>query len=105
MVEVMSDMTINIVRDFSRTPAGRYISDGPYSGERFREHFLIPALRSHRRITLELDGTRGMGSSFLEEAFGGLIRRGFSAADLVRRMILRTADPSLIAEIHGYWHP
>jgi hypothetical protein len=94
---------INIVQDFSRAPAGRVISDGPNSGERFREQVLIPALALHDVITVELDGTRGMGSSFLEEAFGGLVRRGFAPSELLRRIQFVTSDPSLIAEIQGYW--
>lgn len=97
------DVMINIAKDFSRAPAGRYISDGPNSGERFRDQYLIPALRRGESLILELDGTRGYGSSFLEEAFGGLVRAGFAAVELVRRVRFKTADPSLETEIKGYW--
>ena len=98
----MADKMISIARDFSRSPAGRHISDGPYSGERFREEFLVPALMHDSNIVLELDGTRGMGSSFLEEAFGGLVRRGFDPSLLRRRLRFQTQDPSLVSEITGY---
>ena len=43
----MEKKIINIRRDFSRYPAGRYIGDGPYNGQRFREDFLIPALKDN----------------------------------------------------------
>ncbi|WP_405052802.1 STAS-like domain-containing protein [Sphingomonas sp. SORGH_AS_0438] len=94
---------INIAKDFSRAPAGRFISDGPNSGTRFRDQFLVPALRSgDGSITIELDGVRAYGSSFLDEAFGGLIRIGFATTDVMRRLIFRSSDPSLVAEIKGY---
>lgn len=99
----MGDTMINIARDFSRAPAGRFISDGPNSGERFRDQFLVPALRAGKNLILELDGTRGYGSSFLEEAFGGLRRAGFAARELLARISFKTNDPSLVSEIKSYW--
>lgn len=99
----MGEKVINVAKDFSRAPAGRYISDGPNSGERFRNQILVPALNGGGMVTLELDGTRGYGSSFLEEAFGGLIRLGFKSADLLRLIVFKTSDPSLVSEIKSYW--
>ena len=98
----MTEAMISIARDFSRSPAGRHISDGPYSGERFRDQILVPALGQNTTVLVELDGTRGMGSSFLEEAFGGLLRKGFRESELKRKLKLITRDPSLISEIQGY---
>jgi hypothetical protein len=99
----MERKMISIAKDFSRSPAGRFISDGPNSGERFRRDFLIPGLEKDQYLTIELDGTRGMGSSFLEEAFGGLIRLGYDAKFLEDHIRLVTVDPSLDTEIKGYW--
>jgi hypothetical protein len=74
---------INIGKDFSETPLGRYPSDGPFSGERFREEFLRPALTQCPEVTVKIDDAEGYGSSFLDEAFGGLVRKGyFSAVEL-----------------------
>jgi len=89
--------TINIASDFSRTPGGRYISDGPFSGELFRERLLVPALRgalsSKGKVVVVLDGTRGYLSSFLEESFGGLVREhGFTKHQLDRILELRAID-------------
>ncbi|NOT84917.1 MAG: STAS-like domain-containing protein [Methylococcaceae bacterium] len=70
----MNSKTIFIAKDYSETPAGRYLSDGSYSGARFREEFLYPALQEYDQVEVNLDETLGYGSSFLEEAFGGLIR-------------------------------
>ena len=99
----MDEGMISIATDFSRSPAGRFISDGPNSGERFRRDFLVPGLQRHERLLIDLDGTRGIGSSFLEEAFGGLVRLGFSASDLMRKLAFKSRDPSLETEIRSYW--
>ncbi|MBO6918785.1 MAG: STAS-like domain-containing protein [Rhizobiaceae bacterium] len=69
---------IKIALEFSRYPGGRYRSRGKYSGEEFRDDVLIPALEGDEELCVILDGTAGYGSSFLEEAFGGLIRAGIN---------------------------
>jgi len=80
--------TIDIVRDFARYPAGRYRIDGPASGQRFREELLTPALRKGSTEVV-LDEVLGLPSSFLEEAFGGLIRDdGFSYDEVSKRLTL-----------------
>lgn len=93
---------INIANDFSVFPGGRYPSDGKYSGEEFRESILIPALKSEDSLIVELDGTRGYGSSFLEEAFGGLVRSGYAANYLRSCIEFRSSRPGLIDEILSY---
>lgn len=99
----MGIKVINIERDFSRYPAGRYEGDGPYSGQAFRDKFLVPVLtKKSEKVLIELDGARGYGSSFLEEAFGGLVRAGFSADDVFNLIELKSEDNSLIEEIKGY---
>jgi STAS-like domain of unknown function (DUF4325) len=65
--------TINVARDFSPLPGNRYKAFGPYSGEEFRESLLIPHLQNNELVVVELDGARGYGSNFLDEAFGGAI--------------------------------
>jgi hypothetical protein len=67
--------TINIATDFSDVPGGRFTTDGPFNGEDFRDKLLAPALRIHGGAIVIFDGTEGFGSSFLEEAFGGLVRK------------------------------
>jgi hypothetical protein len=93
---------ISIAKDFSRYPAGREKDDGDWNGERFRNDFLVPSIEKKEKITVLLDGTRGYGSSFLEEAFGGLVRLGFDK-QLVQKLIeLESKDQSLIEEIEEY---
>jgi len=94
---------IDIASVFTRFPAGRFREDGPFSGERFRDDLLIPALEQHDRVTVNLDGTMGYGSSFLEEVFGGLLRKPvYAIQDLNARIELKSKDRSLINEIREY---
>ncbi|HEY5036126.1 MAG TPA: STAS-like domain-containing protein [Chthoniobacterales bacterium] len=84
---------IRIASAFSEVPLGRYPSDGEFSGERFREEFLKPALEEGG-VIVQIDGTEGYGSSFLEEAFGGLVRKGYyTPVQLHERLEIETADP------------
>jgi len=98
----MSQQVINVAKDFSRYPAGRFKTDGPYSGEGFRNQYLVPILKSNSKAKINLDGTRGYGSSFLEEAFGGLVRDGYSAENINTTFELCSSDKSLIKEVRDY---
>ena len=66
------EKTISIANNFNKFPAGRYLTDGPYSGEQFRTEYLVPLLNNKEISTLKvsLDGLGGVGSSFWDEAFG-----------------------------------
>lgn len=67
---------IKVTEDFSKSPFGRYHpTDGPNSGERFRDEFLAPALMAGEPVTVDLSGYNRYGPSFIDEAFGGLIRK------------------------------
>lgn len=99
----MMTKTIRLAADFNPFPFGRYPSHGEWSGQRFREEWLVPALRSEQTVEVDLDGARGLSPSFLEEAFGGLVRVGFAAKDLLDRLHIKSdRDPSFIDTIQGY---
>jgi hypothetical protein len=95
--------TVLVAQQFSRHPAGRTSRDGPFSGQRFREQFLEPSLRRREKVVVEFEGVRGAGSSFLEEAFGGLIRDGFPK-DLVLQLVEvhHRSNPTVSAEVRQY---
>ncbi len=85
------NVTIDVARDFGRFPAGRFRTDGRYSGERFRKELLVPALKKMGTVTVEMDGAAGYGPSFIEEAFGGLVRKeGFDKEALNYRLRIVT---------------
>jgi len=66
----MSHQIIRL-KDWTRLPAGRSRGDGPYSGEAFRDDVLVPALRKHDSVTLDLNDIYGLAASWTEEVFGG----------------------------------
>jgi len=89
---------LNVGVDFDKDPSGRYYTDGPASGERFREEFLKPKLGSLSRdekLEIIIDGeVEGYGSSFLVEGFAGLVKHGYFSKDFLRnRMIIKFSDP------------
>lgn len=89
----MSTM-INIAEEFSRYPGGRYVGDGDGNGTTFRTKFLVPVLKRGGEAIIVLDGAAGYPSSFLEEAFGGLVRcEGFTADQVLRAFKFRATQP------------
>ena len=100
----MSSHTIRFVQDFSPNPFGRYLdTDGTRSAEAFRTKHLVPALNAHRHVVVDLSGYNYYGSTFLEEAFGGLIREGFAPADLKDRLkVVHEQLPSIEEEATEY---
>ncbi|WP_321837861.1 STAS-like domain-containing protein [Pseudomonas kulmbachensis] len=94
------------VKDFSEFPGPRREVVGPNSGEKFRETVLLPTINSNpdALIVINLDGTAGYGSSFLEESFGGLIRHGIPLKRVqeICDNIISLEDDSLIEEIRDY---
>lgn len=93
---------IKIAKEYSDTPAGRYRWEGPFSGEKFREELLLPALRSNDKVEVDLDGVFAFGSSFLEESFGGLIRSGMSLHELRERLRIKSSINVYSTRIWSY---
>jgi len=93
-------MLISVARDYTRHPGPRYESQGQFSGERFRA-VLVEALKKVQRLIVDLDGTSGFGSSFLDEAFGGLIRKeGMTRDEVRKRVVIKSEmDETYAAEV------
>lgn len=83
---------INIVNDFSKSPYRRkreevLPGEEDSTGQRFREELLTPALRENDHVNVILTGYNRYARSFLDEAFGGLIREdGFTYAELKNKL-------------------
>ena len=102
--ELLKSFHINIAQDYSETPGARYISDGPFSGEEFRDKLLEPrylnCLPLGIKLIIDFDGAYGYPITFLEEAFGGLVRKGYSGIDLLNNTIfVSNEEPKIIEDI------
>lgn len=97
---------ISIANDYTRTPGSRYIYEGPFSGEDFREQLLYPkyleAIQGGDGMEVDLDGCYGYATSFLEEAFGGLVRKTKKKGLLDFIKVKSEDDVTLIALIQKY---
>lgn len=94
------------VRDFTTTPGARYRTDGPFSGQEFREDYLVPALKDAldkgAMLEVNLDHAVGFGTSFLEEAFGGL-QRAFPDIDVVHHLrVICRDEPEVEDDVRRY---
>lgn len=104
---------ISIAEDFSKFPSGRYKSDGPYSGEKFREDILYPALVIHSSEVIVVDtrNVKGMPLSFVDESFIKLIDKSiitvqefFSIFSFVPKLDNDDARNKIIQAVLDYWH-
>lgn len=87
----MEKITISIAKDFSKTPGARYRTDGANSGQEFREVFLEKYFSENYDdtiIEIDLDGVDGYASSFLEETFGGLVRK-YGRKTVLKKIIIQ----------------
>ena len=92
----METKVITVAKDFSPYPMGRLRKHGEFSGEAFREDVLVPALKKYNNIVVNFDGVAGVPSSFLEEAFGGLIRLGhISFTEFEKRVHVKVSEKNL----------
>ena len=93
----MMSKTIQIATEFTKFPGPRYKINGDFSGEVFREEVLrialSDAIKNNVTLTVVLDDVAGYGSSFLEEAFGGLLRHGFTKEQLDNHLKIDARTP------------
>lgn len=98
-------ITINIAKDYTILPGGRFAKEGPNSGEDFRQKILEPkfleAKEKGEELTVILDGGYGYATSFIEEAFGGLARK-IKDKDLLKIKIISDEEPALVEKVHIY---
>lgn len=107
-MKAANKIILEVKTDFSATPGPRYIVEGDFSGELFRREVLVfkinKAIQDNLKLLVDLDGTAGYGTSFLEEAFGGLIRDDNISYDAITSAIEFKSDEEeyLIEDIQEY---
>lgn len=91
------------IKDFTKFPGPRYAELGAYSGEEFRDTILYPAFITEDSISVNFDGVFGYGSSFLEESFGGLVRKGVPINKMLDlKNNLQGSNSSILEEVRAY---
>jgi len=99
---IVSPIILNIGKEFSNLPSGRFYSDKTgSSGEQFREELLrvkLSALRQNEKLLVILDdNVEGYGSSFLVEAFAGIVKYGYmTSEELLSKIDLKANDDDFI---------
>lgn len=97
---------ISISKDYTCTPGPRNPDEGKYSGEDFLDVVLEPSWQFSRlkktHLHVDLDGTEGYATSFLEAAFGGLARKYGIQVVLDSIQYKSEEEPYLIDEIKSY---
>ena len=103
----MDTITI-FVKNFSIVPGSRELDEGKkaHSGEEFRNVYLEPefkkVLNNDSKLIVNLDGTIGYGTSWLEEVFGGLARTYGSEIVKKKLLFISEEEPYLIDDINEY---
>lgn len=99
-----AEKIIDVASVFSDMPYGRSAVDNKkFNGERFRKEFLLKELSEYDVVVVDLTGTMGSGSSFLDEVFGGLIKyEGFTQDEVRRRVKYKSNYKSIINNIERY---
>lgn len=101
----MSNNTI-LLSDFTSFPGFRDETQSKgSSGEKFRDEFLIPALKRHGKIVVDLDTNvkKAILPSFLEEAFAGLSRiKQWDVNDFNKHIEIKTKDSEYVSDIEHY---
>lgn len=89
---------IDVASEFSMFPFGRKTPrDGDFTGEVFRDTLLkkyLIASTDEDKIVVDFTGVIvGIGSSFLSEAFGGSVEKGYiSKQDFLKRLVITSHD-------------
>ena len=88
--------TLTVAKDYSQYPGGRYLEDGVGNATDFREKHLVPMLEKNKPFLIDLNGVVAYPVSFIDEAFGALVRtKRYSADRLLKQIKFRATDPGL----------
>lgn len=85
------------VLDFAEYPGVRYIEQGDDTGEAFYMEIIKPQFQKcidgDKILEVDLDGTAGYASSFLDECFGNLVY-DFDYDEIIKRLKIVSKEES-----------
>lgn len=95
--------TFNVAKEFSRFPAGRFETDGEYSGEALRK-ILVDKIDSilfgeADGFVIELDGVMGYSSTFLSSCFTGFFEEVAAPSS---KIVFSSTSKQLLYEVNEY---
>ena len=98
----MDKLIITIADDYTTIPGVREEIEGDFPGEEFLEKILLPKFKQARsegkKLLINLDGTAGYATSFLEAAFGGLARHYKQAKIVLDTLEFKSDDDPFLEE-------
>ena len=105
-MSVVNAHKLKVSTSFSTTPGARHYEDGPDSGQEFYDKCLrtafAAAIAEGEKLIIDLDGTEGYATSFLDEAFVRLVREFGKKRVLSHIEIVSIEEPDWIEEIRSY---
>lgn len=98
------NITIKISKDFTVYPGARYLTDGPFSGQKFYEDILkgkfgIVWDKKDSKIVIDFDDTYGYASSFISEIFLRLVKDYKDKKKIKEKLIIKTEDDPLLKDL------
>ena len=99
---IMKEKIINIAKDFAEIPYGRTKKHGPENGTVFRK-ILVEALKENDVVKVDFEDLIFIpGSSFMDEAFGGLTREEeFTESYLKEHLQIINSSQIIKEEVEG----
>lgn len=105
----MADLKVSVLNDFSEYPGPRYSNQGEHSGEEFYHSIInkkfATAVVDKSTLEVNLDGTAGYASSFLDEAFGNLVYDFGESIVKNHLVIVSTQEPDWIDMLEKETYP
>jgi|ERR1035437_3525473 hypothetical protein len=99
------EVFFSIAKDYTIHPGPRYERQGPWSAEKLMKTALRNLFKQTKeqgnKLIIDLDGTKGYATSFLEEIFGGLARE-FGASNVLSHMEIKSTRPRYKDESYMY---
>ena len=92
---------LTVAKDYSKYPGGRYLEDGVGNATDFRENHLVPMLEKNKPFLIDLNGVVAYPVSFIDEAFGGLVRmKRYTSEQLLKLIEFIPTNDNLVGTIN-----